>query len=130
MRRTTKEEFVMEREVVREALALYGQEKQLSVAMEECAELIVEISHRLRGRGNEEDLASEVADVELVCQTLRMLLGDERVDSERRIKTTRLAARVERAYETHNQTRLSTPTAPEVVGHGDEGRDVAEEPAT
>lgn len=134
MRYTTEAEFELERKVVLEALALYGREVQLSIGMEECAELIVALSHHLRGRVADEKLAEEVADVELICQSIRVLVGHDLVDTLRRGKVTRLANRVAAAaLEADDIARLAdgdaTPTRPVVVGHGDEGANVAEEPA-
>ena len=65
-------------DILKAALAHYGEDEQLTVAMEELAELIVAISHLKRGRTTSyADLVEELADVEIVCRTIRLVLGDD-----------------------------------------------------
>lgn len=42
----------------------YGENKQVIVAMEECAELIKELSKHLRGKENLINISEEIADVD------------------------------------------------------------------
>ena len=82
------------------AIAQFGLYKQLTKAMEECAELIQSISKFLNGDLNAnvaEDLnanvAEEVADVEIMCAQLRQIVGSELVDTWKKKKIIRLAER-------------------------------------
>ncbi len=60
----------------------HGQELQLTVAMEECAELIKAISKFLRGESlaTASHLAEETAHVEFMIAQIRAIIGDEGVD--------------------------------------------------
>ena len=84
-----------ERKISCNALSVYGVSEQLQRGMEECCELGVAISHYLRGREDSvPKLAEEIADVELVCVSLRQLVGDSRVDAIKATKWERLRERV------------------------------------
>lgn len=57
-------------------------DEMLTIAMEECAELIQAVSKLRRGKPNKENLAEEIADV-LICIEIIKKLGDissERID--------------------------------------------------
>lgn len=86
-------------DILKAALAHYGEDEQLTVAMEELAELIVAISHFKRGRVQSRmNLVEELADVEIVCRTMRLVLGDDaRVERMVNTKLYRLAARISAA---------------------------------
>lgn len=77
-----------------EALALWGPLAQMGVAMEECAELIVAINQLLRGRVEHDAVAEEVADVEIMCKQLRLIVGNELVDTAKEKKLVRLRDRI------------------------------------
>ncbi|WP_141722836.1 hypothetical protein [Cellulosilyticum sp. I15G10I2] len=65
-------------EVLQAAIDKWGKDMQLTVATEELAELIKEICKYVRGIGNKEHLAEEVADVEIVLSQLEIIYGKER----------------------------------------------------
>ncbi len=78
------------------AFRKWGESSQLIIAMEECGELLVAISHFLRERPDATaNLAGEIADVELVCTSLRLLVGDDAVDDAKREKWARLESRLD-----------------------------------
>lgn len=54
-----------------QAWELFGTEKQLVVAMEECAELIKELSKAIRGNPNSMYIAEEIADVEIMLEQIK-----------------------------------------------------------
>lgn len=59
------------RDIAREVVRKYGMEKQLSMAQEECAELIVAISHYKRGRRiADAEVKEEMADVAFMIYQL------------------------------------------------------------
>lgn len=60
-----------ELEVMKAAIRYYGEAAQEEVAMEELAELITAISHKHRGR--EHNIAEEIADVEIMCEQLKII---------------------------------------------------------
>ncbi len=76
------------REVLRFAIATYGQLNQLNQVQEELAELVVSISHFRRERVDENKVIGEVADVEIMLEQLKLILGPE---TEKRLHTARAA---------------------------------------
>lgn len=77
------------------ALDRWGVNGQLTVAVEELSELIKEICKTLRHIGHVNDLAEEVADVEIMCEQLRYMFAiDEEVDDWKKYKLNRLANRL------------------------------------
>jgi predicted HTH domain antitoxin len=77
--------------VYEDAVKHFGICEQYDQAIEELAELIVAIRHYKRGRISLHDIASEVADVEIMCSQLRCIIGDEIVQDEKDMKLKRLA---------------------------------------
>lgn len=73
------------------AIAVFGREMQQIVAMEELGELIQEISKQLRGKGDPEHMAEEIADVRIMLDQL-VIMNDlfKKVDEYREAKTSRL----------------------------------------
>lgn len=89
-----KEERV--EEAARWALAARGTTAQLDQSVEECGELIVAINHYKRGRITANELAEEVADVEIMMAQLRAIVGTGLVDKVKALKVTRLLRRLQR----------------------------------
>lgn len=76
------------------AIAIFGREMQQIVAMEELGELIQEISKHLRGQGDTEHLAEEIADVKIMLDQLVIIHNlFRKVDEYQEIKVTRLYER-------------------------------------
>lgn len=80
----------------RSAIAYFGTDHQLRQAQEECAELITAVSHYLRDdhEGGLEGVIEECADVEIVCRSIRLIVGSARVDEAKARKLARLAERI------------------------------------
>lgn len=79
------------------ALHKWGREAQLGIIFEELGELISQISrYFIRKRGSIDDLASEVADAEICCAQLRMMMGEcsELIDEQKDFKLRRLIERL------------------------------------
>ena len=78
-------------ETLKAAIDKYSPVMQSIVAMEEMGELIQEISKDLRGKGNVQKMAEEIADVEIMLDQLKIMhgCGDE-VWEWRRHKVNRL----------------------------------------
>ena len=64
-------------EIYKAAIEHYGRETQMLVCIEEMAELIQAICKRMRGIDNFDNLAEEMADVEITQEQLRMMLPEE-----------------------------------------------------
>ena len=81
--------------LLRETIRLWGPMNQLRQAQEEAGELIAAINQYSRGRIGPSVLAEEVADMEIMIEQARVIVGDAAVDEHRRFKLERLRAMVE-----------------------------------
>lgn len=60
-----------ERQILKDAVETFGIQNQLAMLQEECAELIVAISHYKRGRpGSTTNLSEEIADVHIMMNQI------------------------------------------------------------
>lgn len=81
--------------VYREAIDTYGAYHQTMMAFEEMAELMKELSKSLRGADNVEQIAEEIADVQIMLDQMMMLHGcDGLTANYKTAKIDRLAARL------------------------------------
>lgn len=65
-------------DLLRRAITTYGAESQWRMVQEECGELIAAINHAMRGRPDaQERLMEEVADVFILVEQARLMLGKE-----------------------------------------------------
>lgn len=97
-----RKEEPTEEDVLKTAIATYGNEAQLCVAMEECAELIQAISKYKRyGSKAQEQLAEEIADILIVVEEVKLICGikDEQLKFYHDKKIARLKERLENAKE-------------------------------
>jgi NTP pyrophosphatase (non-canonical NTP hydrolase) len=99
--------FNLDDAILRVATKVFGYKNQSEKAVEECAELIVAIKHFNSGKVSKEDLASEIADVYIMCQQLAMYVGPAMVDQQVSTKCIRLRERIEETRFTHDQAELS-----------------------
>lgn len=83
-----------ERKLYLDAIVNGGAELQFHMAMEECLELALTILRLYRKRATLRDIASEVADVEILCGQLRLMIGDDVVDRIKQSKLERLRIRI------------------------------------
>lgn len=77
-------------ETLQQAIKKWGIDFQMMMAQEECGELVACISQFKRGRRTKNQLAEEIADVEIMCSQLRIIIGDSIVDHEKQKKLERL----------------------------------------
>lgn len=82
------------------AIDTWGQEQQLRQLQEECGEVIAATNRYLRGTGSVDSLAEEIADVEIMCEQARLIVGSERVAHFRRLKLARLEDRLNNPWRT------------------------------
>lgn len=82
------------RKLALRAIGAWGPLAQMGMVQEECAELIAAINQRRRGRLEIEDLAEEVADIEITMESLRIIVGDNLVDQKKQEKLYRLETRL------------------------------------
>ena len=83
-------------EIYRRAVSYFGATKQKLKAIEEMAELIVELIKDLLGDGNPAKVIEELADVENMTVQLRIIYDEDgMVDYWKQAKMNRLAHRME-----------------------------------
>jgi NTP pyrophosphatase (non-canonical NTP hydrolase) len=73
------------------ALDRWGYVPQMLKTVEECGELITALMHALDGRGTPEEVASEIADVQIMCEQMALVYGTGLVAAQKREKLSRLA---------------------------------------
>lgn len=83
-----------EKQILQDAVETFGLEKQLAMLQEECAELIVAVSHYNRGRcGALDNLIEEIADVSIMLDQISLAF-DRDIQPLRNWKLERLQARI------------------------------------
>ena len=90
------------REVYEQAVEEWGREAQIMMAIEECSELIKELTKLYRGDTVDQNVAEEVADVEIMMEQMRILFGDKNVHKHKLRKLDRLNTRLEWSQEPGN----------------------------
>lgn len=82
-------------ETCRAALAAFGRDSQVMVAIEEMSELTKELCKNSKGQENTTHIAEEIADVEIMLQQMKMLFDCAgQVETFRWYKLERLAGRI------------------------------------
>lgn len=90
------EEYPVNDEVLQRAIKKWGYEFNLNMAIEEMAELIVELRHMFRKRPHH--VYSELADVRLVIRSMEMMVDDpDLYRAELAVKQERLETRLEQS---------------------------------
>lgn len=91
-------------ELYKKAIGLWGVDFQFDMLQEECMELAVAVLHWKRGRPNGfNNFIEEIADVEIILEVTKMILGHDDYKATRRITDTkikklkRLKERIEKA---------------------------------
>lgn len=85
-----------EKKILQQAINKFGPSAQYDKAVEELAECIVAIRHFAHLRNSRTDLASEVADVEIMMEQVRLMIGEDLVDAARAKKLARLELMAQR----------------------------------
>jgi len=99
VKRNKKQEWsnMDKKELYEQALMLWGEKLQVGMAIEECSELIVELSKYLRfGLSSAHyGVIEEIADVEIMIEQLKHIFDcDESVESVKKKKLVRLEERI------------------------------------
>lgn len=76
------------------AVEKFGPESQINMAIEECAELINALCKLRRDRVGTIDVVTEIADVQIMCEQLAYMFGEQTVSDERKRKIERLQKRL------------------------------------
>ena len=85
---------IEESEVCRRAINQYGILRQMAKAAEEFAEAAAAINRHIATEGSHEEIISELADVEVMCVQMRLILGASAIDQQRAEKVARLHGRL------------------------------------
>ncbi|MBQ4084296.1 MAG: hypothetical protein IJC30_01400 [Alphaproteobacteria bacterium] len=84
-----------EQKIFRDAIDYFGDTSQKIMVIEEMSELIKELCKELRDRGNIENIAEEVADVEITLSQIKMIYDiEDAVSKQRDYKLNRFANRM------------------------------------
>lgn len=83
-------------ELCTKAIDTWGQLPQVNMVFEECGELTTALARYLRGRANEEEVITEVADVAIMMEQMAVLFGKEQFEQEKERKLQRLKERLEK----------------------------------
>ena len=85
-----------EYKIYNDAIDFFGTTSQKIMVIEEMSELTKELCKELRDRGNTEDIADELADVEITLAQIKMIYGiEESVKRHKDYKLKRFASRME-----------------------------------
>ena len=82
-------------DVLKDAIELWDENTQINMASEGAAELILTISRYFRGRCNKNDIAEKVADVQIMIDQLKIIIGEEEVNQiqDQKLERTKNAVR-------------------------------------
>lgn len=82
--------------IYRKAVSRFGKLDQLIVATEELSELQKELCKTLRGKMNIDNIAEEIADVEIMLAQLHIIFNiDHKIEKQKQIKLERLSKMLE-----------------------------------
>lgn len=85
-----------ELKIYKDAIELFGDLSQKVMVIEEMSELTKELCKELRDRGNIEDIADELADVEITLAQIKMIYDiEDKVKEHKDFKLKRFASRME-----------------------------------
>lgn len=85
-----------ELKIYNNAIDFFGELSQKIMVIEEMSELIKELCKDLRDRGNTENIAEEIADVEITLAQIKMIYDiDKNVEQFKDYKLKRFASRME-----------------------------------
>ena len=83
-----------EEAILRRAIEVYGCHAQINMALEKMGELIVALQHWLRGRVSYVEVCEEVADVQVIMESLAMIFDKDIVRKYYESKIKRLEQRL------------------------------------
>ena len=89
--------------IFQDALNTFGIDSQKEMLKEECAELIVALSHYDRNRASKEAVITELADVSIMLDQMILLFGEKDFEVERERKVRRLFSRIVNAKNYHDE---------------------------
>jgi len=95
----------MNQEIIKQAIKHYGVKAQVGIAQEELAELIQALSKFIRGKADYENIAEEIADVEICLAQLKEIFANtDEVEMWKEFKLLRLKGRMSDEILNNNTT--------------------------
>lgn len=92
--------IIMEsKQILAQAIQKYGVEAQQRQCIEECSELITAILHHQRRKCDNQAVVTEIADVIIMCEQMKLVYGAQAVDDEIKAKMKRLTERLDYVVE-------------------------------
>lgn len=91
---TQNQKDMNEFQITEKAVETFGRESQIEMAIEECAELIDALCKLRRNRVFADAVVTEIADVQIMCEQLSYMFGEQTVAYERKRKIERLQKRL------------------------------------
>lgn len=83
-------EYAPKGTIYQQALDKFGEDEQMEMVVEECAELTVAIKHFKRGRVGREKLAEELADNAIMLEQMKIVVGPKLFNAAINAKLDRL----------------------------------------
>ena len=74
----------------------FGAEGQIDMLHEEVGELLSALNKYKRGRASVEEVVTEIADVQIMCEQMAFIFGSEAVAAEKERKLIRLQQRIDK----------------------------------
>ncbi len=80
--------------ILKKAIAHFGKESQVFVAIGEMGELLADFGRLAQGRITENNMADEIADVTIMMRQLALIYGAKKVDAVIELKMDRIKRRL------------------------------------
>lgn len=81
-------------EICIKAVQKWGKDHQIDKCIEECAELMNELIKQRDNRSNIEDIADEIADVDIMLEQMKYIYGYDRCEAHKAKKLERLKEKI------------------------------------
>lgn len=85
-----------DKSIFKQAVEKWGHTSQINMMIEECSEMITTLRHLDRGRASHADVCGEVADLEIMCEQMRVMFNPRTINRFKVDKLLRLRKRINR----------------------------------
>lgn len=85
---------ISDMKIYQDAINKWGQESQLNMLVEECAELISAVNRLRRGNTDSVPVLEELADVDIMIEQMKMIFDRNTIESIKCSKLSRLRERI------------------------------------
>lgn len=84
------------KQIYANAIMAFGAVGQIDMLHEEVGELLSALNKYKRGRATVEEVVTEIADVQIMCEQMAFIFGPEAVAAEKERKLVRLQQRIDK----------------------------------